>query len=137
MNVGRAQQLLRIAYGHVQVTLYRPFLYHVSQGSSQTSSDRRSYQFAAACVSVCRNLVHITTEMKKRDLLNGSYWFAMYTTFFAILTLVFYVLENSDDPGAMDILNDAREGKEALAGLAKRSMAADRCTATLAVSFLS
>ena len=73
--------------------------------------------------------------MKKRGLLNGSYWFIMYTTFFSILTLVFYALENPNDPGTEEILKDAQEGKDTLADLAKKSMAADRCTATLTVSF--
>jgi hypothetical protein len=72
--------------------------------------------------------------MKRRGLLMGAYWFAMYATFFSILTLVFYVLENPNDAGTLDILKDALEGKKNLASLSKRSLAADRCTATLAVS---
>lgn len=114
--------------------LYRPFLHYVSQGLQPETLDRRSYACAAACVSVCRNLVHITIEMNKRRLLLGAYWFTMYATFFAILSLVFYVLEHPSDPGTVDILKDAKEGKDALASLAKRSMAADRCSATLTVS---
>ena len=58
----------------------------------------------------------------------------MYTTFMAIISLVFFVLENPDIPSSHDIIKDAEEGKDILASLAKRSMAADRCTQTLAVS---
>jgi hypothetical protein len=72
--------------------------------------------------------------MKRRGLLIGAYWFAMYTTFFAILSLVFFVLENPDKPGSQEVLADANDGKDALAGLAKRSQAADRCSTTLLVS---
>jgi hypothetical protein len=57
----------------------------------------------------------------------------MYTTFFAILSLIFFVLENPDSATSQDILRDANEGKETLASLSQRSMAADRCTVTLAV----
>jgi hypothetical protein len=71
--------------------------------------------------------------MKRRGLLIGAYWFTMYTTFFAILSLVFFVLENPDKPGSPEILADAYDGKEALMGLAKKSQAADRCSTALTV----
>ncbi len=58
----------------------------------------------------------------------------MYTTFFAILSLVYFVLENPDKAGSPEILADANDGKDALNGLAKRSQAADRCSAALRVS---
>ena len=126
------RQLLRISYAHVQVVMYRPFLHYVSSGSQARGLDRRSYACAAACVSVSRNIVHITTGMHKHGLLNGSFWFTMYTTYFAILSLLFFVLENPDSPTAKDgILKDAMEGKTTLGGLAKKSMAADRCSQSL------
>lgn len=116
------------------MTLYRPFLHYVSQKTCVGKTiDERSYACAAACISVSRNIVHITSEMKKRGLLNGTYWFTMYTTFFAILALVFFVLENPDKPGAKEILADANDGNEALKGLARTSQAADRCSAALLV----
>lgn len=96
--------------------------------------DNRSYACAAASISVSRNVIHITSEMKKRGLLIGSYWFIMYTTFFAILSLVFFVLENPDDSGVMDTLRDAEEGHDTLRSLSKRSLAADNCNAYLSVS---
>ncbi|KAE8355198.1 fungal-specific transcription factor domain-containing protein [Aspergillus coremiiformis] len=132
----RVRQLLRISYAHVQVVMYRPFLHYVSSGSQARGVDRRSYACAAACVSVSRNIVHITTGMHKRALLNGAYWFTMYTTYFAILSLLFFVLENPDSPTAKDgVLKDAMEGKNTLAGLAKKSLAADRCSQSLSCLF--
>lgn len=133
-ELSRVQQLLRLAYAHVQMVLYRPFLHYVTQSYHTGKVDKRSYACAAACVSVSRNIVHITAEMKRKDMLIGAYWFTMYTTFFAILALVFFILENPKSNTTHDILKDALEGKEILASLAKRSMAADRCTVTLAVS---
>lgn len=124
---------MRIAYAHVQMMLYRPFLHYVSQSTQTKAADNRSYACAAAGVSVARNIIHITAEMKKRGLLIGAYWFVMYTTFFSILGLIFFVLENPESPTSQDILQDANEGKEILASLAKRSMAADRCTVMLSV----
>lgn len=129
----RIQQLIRMSYAHMQMFLYRPFLHYVSPNLQSKAIDQRSYACAAACVSVSRNIVHITGEMKKGGLLVGAYWFYMYTTFFAIMALVYFVLENPQGPTSKAILRDAYEGKETLAGLAKRSMAADRCSITLAV----
>ncbi|EEP82677.1 conserved hypothetical protein [Uncinocarpus reesii 1704] len=135
-QLDRLRQLLRISYAHVQMAMYRPFLHYVSAGSQGRGIDKRSYACAAACVSVARNVVHITAEMKKKQLLNGSYWFTMYTTYFAILSLLFFILENPESASAKDgILKDALEGKNTLAGLAKRSMAADRCTQSLNAIF--
>jgi hypothetical protein len=74
--------------------------------------------------------------MYQKGLLNGSYWFVMYTTYFAILSLVFFVLENPDLSTAKDgVLKDALEGKTTLGALAKKSMAADRCAQSLTVSY--
>ena len=84
-------------------------------------------------MSVSRNVVHITAEMKRRGLLNGAYWLSMYTTFFAILSLIFYVLESPQNKTSRGVLRNAREGKNTLASLAPRSMAADRSTKILDV----
>ena len=129
----RVQQLLRMSYAYLQMFLYRPFLHYVSKSKRHVVNDKRSYACAAACVSVSRNVIHITTEMSARGLLIGAYWFVMYTTMLAIISLVFFVLENPDSTTCQELLKDAVRGKDVLASLARRSMAADRCTQTLAV----
>ena len=127
------QHLLRMGYAHAQMMLYRPFLHYVSHACKSRVMDKRSYACAAACVSVSRNIVHIACEMRRKGLLAGAYWFTMYTTFFAILSLVFYALENPDNDASQDVLRVANEGMETLRKLTKRSMAADRCATTLQV----
>src|SRR5271170_4388635 len=133
-NTARVQQLLRLSYAHIQMMLYRPFLHYVSQGCASKGVDKRSFACAAACVSVARNIVHITSEMKRRGLLIGAYWFVMYTTYLAILALVFFAVENPESPTGKEILKDAMEGRDTLAALARRSLAADRCSQSLVVS---
>lgn len=133
--VGRIQQNLHMAYAHLQMFLYRPFLHYASSDLRSENIDTRSYACAAACVDISRKIVHVTGDMKRRGLLIS--WFYMYTTFFAIMTLVFFVLENPSSPTSADILRDAYEGKDTLASFAKRSMAADRCTITLTVRLRS
>jgi hypothetical protein len=115
--------------------MYRPFLHYVSQACEAGKLDKRSYACAAACVTVARNIVHITAEMNRRGLLIGSYWFVMYTSYFAILSLVFYVFENPESRSGNEIMKDATDGRDMLASLAKRSLAADRCSQSLKVNF--
>lgn len=122
-----------MSYGHIQIILYRPFLHYASQSNQARITDKRSYACAAACVSVSRNIVHITLEMKRRDFLTGAYWFSMYTTFFAVLSLLFYLLENPHNAASQGILRDAHEGRDTLASLAPSSMAADRSSQSLKV----
>ncbi|KAF2486513.1 fungal-specific transcription factor domain-containing protein [Neohortaea acidophila] len=124
----RVQHLLRLTYAHAQVMLYRPFLHYVAR---PPPVDQRAYACAASYVGVSRNIIHIQTQMKLNGLLNGAFWFVMYTSFFAILSLVYFAAANPDDPTTAAIIKDALEGKEVLAALAKRSLAADRCSATL------
>lgn len=131
----RIQQLLRVSYAHTQVMLYRPFLHFVAMEKRSKPVDQRAYACAASYVNVSRNIVHITTQMKQKGLLNGAFWFIMYTSFFAILSLVYFAAENPDNATTQAVVKDALEGRQTLASLATRSMAADRCTATLNVVF--
>ena len=131
----RVQQLLRLSYAHVQVMLYRPFLHFVAMEKRTKPVDQKAYACAASYVNVSRNIIHIQTQMKQKGLLNGAFWFIMYTSFFAILSLVYFAAENPDNVTTEAVMKDAIEGKEVLASLAKRSMAADRCTATLNIVF--
>ena len=134
-SVHRIQQQLRLSYAHVQMVLYRPFLHYVSgKGCADETIDNRPYACAAACISVSRNILHITTEMKRQDLLFGEYWMTMYTAFFSIISLVLFVLENPDKHRSQEILANAHDGKDALNSLARRSMAANRCSTLLNVS---
>lgn len=130
----RVQQLLRLAYAHAQVMLYRPFLHFTAKRC--TPVDQRAYACAASYVNVSRNIIHITMQMKDKGLLNGAFWFIMYTTFFSIMSLIYFAWENPENVTTIPVMQDAFEGKRVLASLATRSMAADRCTATLEVSLI-
>lgn len=134
----RVRTLLRFGYAHVQMMLYRPFLHYVSPRlTAGKKIDDRYYNCAAAGISVSRNIIHIAIEIQKQAVLIGPYWFIIYAEFFAILSLVFYVLENPDKAGAAEILADAQAGKEVIAKLAQRSLSADRITSALNVSLLA
>ncbi|KAM0247220.1 hypothetical protein ACHAQJ_009952 [Trichoderma viride] len=136
IEVVRVRHLLRFAYAHVQLVLYRPFLHYVSPRLSQGSRvDELSYACAAAAISVSRNIVHIGLEIRKQRVLSGPYWFMLYTEFFSVLSLVFYAIENPDKPGSAEVLADARAGRQMIADLADKSLSAERVTGTLKVLF--
>lgn len=127
--------LLRFGFAHVQMMLYRPFLHYISPRlTGGKKIEPRYYDCAAAGITVSRNIIHIGIEIQKQAVLIGPYWFILYTEFFAILSLIFFVLENPDKAGSAEILADARAGKDVIAALAERSLAADRITAALNVS---
>ncbi|KAK4146256.1 fungal-specific transcription factor domain-containing protein [Dichotomopilus funicola] len=131
----RVRTLLRFGFAHVQMMLYRPFLHYISPRlTGGKKIEPRYYDCAAAGITVSRNIIHIGIEIQKQAVLIGPYWFILYTEFFAILSLIFFVLENPDKAGSAEILADARAGKDVIAALAKRSLAADRITAALNVS---
>lgn len=124
--------------------LYRPFLQYYSQRSSSSSSstaaaaaadeDERYPALATAGINVCRNIIHIGLELRKQAVLIGPYWFITYTQFFAVLSLLLYVVHNPDRPGAWELFADARLGKDCISSLTQRSLAADRVTVALNVS---
>ncbi|CAI6085504.1 unnamed protein product [Clonostachys chloroleuca] len=136
IEVVRVRHLLRFVYAHVQLVLYRPFLHYVSPRLGQgTKIDELSYACAAAAISVSRNIVHIGLEIRKQRVLSGPYWFMLYTEFFAVLSLVFYALENPEKPGTSEVLADARAGRQMIAELADKSYSADRVASSLKVLF--
>lgn len=99
-----------------------------------TPTSGQCYGYAAACVDVGRNVIHNTREMEKQNTIAGPYWFSIYTTFCATLSLIFYIWENADVQGTLQTLNDAEYGRDVLVKLAYKSMAAARHPETLAVS---
>lgn len=116
--------------------LYRPFLHYISRPKCK-GYDERPYASAAACINTSRKIVHTADEMRKKGILNGAYWFTMYTTFFSVITLLYYVLENPTDVTSLAILGDAEIGRDLLASLKERSLAAKRCSMALAVCHTS
>ncbi|KAI1768515.1 fungal-specific transcription factor domain-containing protein [Hypoxylon sp. FL1150] len=132
LQITRAKILLRFAYAHVQLMLYRPFLqYYSRQVSVAETADERYFALATAGINVCRNIIQIGLEIRKQAVLIGPYWFTTYTQFFAVLSLLLYVVNNPNHPRASELFADARLGKDCISGLTQRSLAADRVSIVL------
>jgi hypothetical protein len=135
-NPFRIQVLLRFAYAHVQMMLYRPFLRRPPpQHPADTASVEVTHICQATGISVCRNIIHIGLEIRKQRVLIGPHWFMMYTEFLAVVSLILYVLNNPSGPACSEILADAQLGRAAIGDLTQRSLPADRVAAALDVSF--
>ncbi len=133
-SVLRVQLLLRVAFAHVQMVLYRPFLHHVMNCPSDQPANPKSYACASACVKAAKQVIRLVGDLNDHGLLNGAYWFTVFTTFLAIMSLVMYTINNPDDPQLEEILHLAESGQQILLGLSIRSLTADRCAAFLTVS---
>lgn len=119
----KANRLLNLALCHVQIVLYRPFIHYCSP---KFKGDEKARVSALNCIGVSRRAMYLARELTSQKLLNGAYWFSIYTIFFSVACLVFYVHENPSDPEALDIRRDAELGKNALTSLKDSSMAAQR-----------
>ncbi|EPS42811.1 hypothetical protein H072_3221 [Dactylellina haptotyla CBS 200.50] len=127
----RSQYLLQISLAHVKMMLYRPFIHYVAQPRDGRVRDERPFASAAACINTCREIVHLCQQMKDKEILSGAYWFLIYTTFFSVLSLLYFVLENITHPDAPAVLRDATIGKECIFSLKESSMAGERCSIAL------
>lgn len=86
---------------------------------------------ARNCIRVAIRIVNHTDKMKERGVLNGAYWFTMYTTFFATISLVFFMLEKPN--GNNVCWKAANTGRAALDSLKAKSHAALKCSIALEV----
>ena len=122
--------LVRISYAHVQMIMYRPFLNLVADN---LPTSKQYFQIcAAACISVCRNIIHMTTEMHRRQLLNGSYSFTIYTIYIAITSLIYFRDGPFESvPFKDDVRGDIFDGTKMLEIMGKKNITAHQCSRSL------
>ncbi|ANB12971.1 Asg1p [Sugiyamaella lignohabitans] len=128
----KANRLLSLAYCYVLILLYRPFIHYLSPSyghghqPAANYGDERAKYYARKCIVVSRQVVHIAHDMVSHEMLNGAYWFSVYTVFFSVACLVFYSHENFNEPDALEVQLDAELGKSALDKLKDNSTSASR-----------
>ena len=112
--------------------LYRPFTHFSShEEPGNALKDHAHADAVAACLNASKHIVHIAEETK--DFLTGGHWFAIYASFFAVFSLVYFVLENPSDSRAPAAFRDANLGRDLLASLRERSLIAEKCSMSLKV----
>lgn len=133
INLCRLQLLSKIAYAHVQMILYRPFLHHLINGSSDRVVDTKSYACGLACLEAAKQALYLLEEMDAGDMLTGPYWFTIYTTFSAVVLLLLFVARNPYDSTAEESFVIAESGQRILARLGVRSTMAEQYANSLTV----
>lgn len=131
----KANRLLHISYLHVKIILYRPFIHYISAANVRSHSlyDLTCIEKAKNCINVARIVVKLAEDMINKNMLSGSYWFSIYTIFFSVACLVYYVhfapplnRDGKPDLEYIVIKKDAEKGKKVLDVLKDSSMAARR-----------
>lgn len=122
----KANRLLHISFCHVQIVLYRPFIHYCSPKFQIPGVNEKAKACARSCINVARTVMYIADELVSNKLLNGAYWYSIYTIFFSVACLVFYVHENPDTLQSEQIRSDAELGKNALMVLKDSSISAAR-----------
>lgn len=131
----RTQLLLRLAYAHVQMVLYRPFLHHAAKSLRPYRKIRyRAYACGSACVKAAMQVVWLAEALESRGLYNEANWFVALTTTFAATVLMLFALSNDGDETIQEETAAAERIKNLLARHAEKSTSAKRSSAFLQVS---
>lgn len=135
----KQNRLLKLAYLHVQLALYRPFIHLILYKYTQRPLiNKESIKCGMNCINVAIKIVELAVEMHAHQLLNGAYWFSIYPIFYLVACLVYYIHENSGpetNTNVQQITRFAEKGKNVLVDLKNSSMAAARTYQTLNVMF--
>lgn len=130
----RSQLLLRLAYAHVQMVLYRPFLHHAAKDLRPFCEIHyKAYACGSACVKAAMQAVWLAEALDGRGLFNEAHWFVTLTVSFAATILKLFVLSNEGDPTIRETAEAAERIRELLARYAERSASARRCSVFLEV----
>lgn len=94
----KANRLLHFSFLQVQIVLYRPFIHYLILDKRQSLEyDELSMKRAEMCKNVAKKAILLAKEMLQKQLLNGNHWFSIYTIFFSVAGLLFYVHESTPD----------------------------------------
>ncbi|SZF00926.1 unnamed protein product [Blumeria hordei] len=132
----RTQKFLSLAFAHVQMMLYRPFLSFVSDNAFvNENKNKMSQACASAYFKVCQNVVQIVKELQKRGINIGPSWFMINITSFATLSLVYFNCQRTKSSEPLDIHVDAQGGLDVPKLIAQRKR--DACSYLSAIKAIS
>ena len=126
---------LRIAYTHVQIILYRPFLHYLIQMNGDGLLDERKKRCALACIKASQDTIAIAKEMETQALVCAASWPSVYTMFLATVSLIFFTAAaRVDTPDMVTVREDADRGVFLLKNLICHDLGPRRCLAVLEVN---
>ncbi|CCE63622.1 hypothetical protein TPHA_0F01380 [Tetrapisispora phaffii CBS 4417] len=126
----RANKLLHLSYLQVQLILYRPFIHYLSR-NLRVPSNIGPYEIARKSIAVSRNVMQLVQLLMSNNLLPDAYWYGVYTVFFSIAGLLYYVQQvhptsKEEAQEYYAIVNEIEIGRSVLLELKDSSAAANR-----------
>lgn len=129
----KANRLLHFSFLQVQIVLYRPFIHYLIFNENKfkvnSPNDELSIKRGEMCKKIAKQTILLAKEMMERNYLNGNHWFSIYTIFFSVAGLIFYVHEatpNENNPDEMkeyfecaDLCKVAKQILDSLKGSSK------------------
>ncbi|KAH3669041.1 hypothetical protein WICMUC_005104 [Wickerhamomyces mucosus] len=117
----KANRLLYLDYLHVKLMIYRPFVNYLKPSTINLQKNFKIMN-GIKCFEISKEILKASNE--NFELINGSYWFSVYTIFLALTCLIYYYLEiNSQNE---DFNQFIEIGKIILTKLKKTSNTAER-----------
>ncbi|KAK4935627.1 Gypsy retrotransposon integrase-like protein 1 [Elasticomyces elasticus] len=122
---------LRLAYAHVQMVLYRPFLHHIMGGKARSEAEMRSYACASSCIKAAMQVIWIVQQLHQQGRAVAPYWLAPFMTLFSAMTLVMFALSNKGGATVDEAWEAVNSAYSLFSDLSSRSLTARRCAAVL------
>jgi hypothetical protein len=108
-----SQLLLRVAYAHVQMVLYRPFLHHALKDMRSNNSpvSMKAYSCGSSCIKAASQVVWLAETLESYNLFNEAHWFTTLICSFTAACLVLFVMSNEGDPTLSEVEGAVRRIK--------------------------
>ncbi|KAK5441445.1 Gypsy retrotransposon integrase-like protein 1 [Exophiala xenobiotica] len=122
---------LRLAYAHVQMVLYRPFLHHIMGTKARSEAEMRSYACASLCIKAAMQVIWIVRQLHQRGYAVAPYWLALFMALFSAMTLVMFALSNEGGATVDEAWEAVHSAVWLFTELSSTSFIAKKCAAIL------
>lgn len=114
-----------------RIILYRPFLHYLTQRSDNVHEHQ--LRCAYHCIMASHEVIRRSEVMLQQGYLGPASWHSMYTIFLAVVTLIFYLASQHDNPEAQKVRYDVEVGVRILSSTTCKDSGSDKCLEVLRV----
>ncbi|KAK5399203.1 Gypsy retrotransposon integrase-like protein 1 [Exophiala xenobiotica] len=122
---------LRLAYAHVQMVLYRPFLHHIMGNKARSDAEMRPYACASSCIKAAMQVIWIVRQLHQQGYAVAPYWLTLFMTLFSAMTLVMFALSNEGGATVDEAWEAVNSAVWLFTELSNTSFIAEKCAAIL------
>ena len=131
----RSQMLLRLQHAGVELSLYRPFLHHLTRDKDDLDFQYQGYAFGSSCLRASTQIVYIVESMDKQGFLHEAHAYMLYLLALAATSLMFFVLKWGEGPTVEESRTALNCAMALLATQGQGNVSAQRCHSFLANLF--